>query len=136
MVTLADFGSGQVLLSMIYFFLFFIWIWLLITIFADIFRSSDLSGWGKALWSIFVIVLPFLGIFMYLIVRGGKMHERALAQAQAQDTATREYIRSVSGGSGGASGSPADQLAQLADLHAKGVIDDAEFTKLKAKVAS
>jgi hypothetical protein len=133
LVTLADFGSGQVLLSMIYFFLFFIWIWLLITIFADIFRSADLSGWGKAGWSIFVILLPFLGIFMYLIVRGGKMHERALEQMQQQDAATREYIQSVTGGSGGGA---ADQIAQLADLHAKGVIDDAEFAKMKAKITA
>ena len=128
MVTLATFGSGQVLLSMLYFFLFFIWIWLLITVFADIFRDHELSGWGKALWSIFVILLPFLGIFVYLIARGGKMGERAFAQAQQQDAAAREYIRSVT------TGSPGDQIAQLADLHAKGVIDDGEFARLKAKV--
>src|ERR1700745_437496 len=111
----AVFGTGQVFWSMLYFFLFFIWIWLLITVFADIFRSSDLSGWGKALWSIFVIVLPFLGIFVYLIARGGKMGERAFQQAQDQDAAAREYIRGVT------TTSPGDQLAQLADLHAKGV---------------
>jgi hypothetical protein len=128
MVTLATFGSGQVLLSMLWFFLFFIWIWLLITVFADIFRDHELSGWGKALWSIFVIVLPFLGIFVYLIARGGKMGERAFAQAQAQDAAARDYIRSVS------TSSPGDQLTQLADLHSKGVIDDGEFARLKAKV--
>lgn len=129
---LADFGSGQVLLSMLWFFLFFIWIWLLITVFADIFRSPDLSGWGKALWSIFVIVMPYLGVFVYLIARGGKMHDHALQMAQAQDQAARAYIRSAVSNGGG----PADQVAQLAELHDKGVIDDAEFQRLKARVAS
>jgi hypothetical protein len=128
----AQFGSGQVLLSMLWFFLFFIWIWLLITIFADIFRSPDMGGWGKALWSIFVILLPFLGVFVYLIARGGKMHEHAIQAAQAQDAMAREYIRNtVAAGSG-----PADQVAQLAQLHEQGVIDDAEFQRLKAKIAS
>jgi hypothetical protein len=126
----SDFGSGQVFLSMLWFFLFFIWIWLLITVFADIFRSPDLSGWGKALWSIFVIFLPYLGVFVYLIARGHKMQEHAVNMAQQQDAAAREYIRSTV-----ATASPADQIAQLADLHAKGVIDDAEFAKMKAKVA-
>lgn len=128
-MTLAEFGSGQVFLSMLYFFLFFIWIWLLITVFADVFRSPELSGWGKAAWTIFVVVLPFLGVFVYLIARGGKMQEHAVQYAQAQDKAAREYIQSVSSG-------PADQVSQLADLRAKGVIDDAEFQRLKAKVAS
>ena len=67
-----DYPLGGVFLSMLYFFLFFIWIWILITVFMDIFRSPDLSGWGKALWSIFVIILPFLGVFIYLIARGGR----------------------------------------------------------------
>jgi hypothetical protein len=129
---LADCGSGPVLRSMLWVFLFCFWIWRLIPVFADIFRSPDLSGWGKALWSIFVIVMPYLGVFVYLIARGGKMHEHAIQMANAQDQAAREYIRSaVSNGSG-----PADQVAQLAALHDKGVIDDAEFQRLKARVAS
>ena len=77
---LADFGTGQVFWSMLWFFLFFIWIWLLIVVFSDIFRSPDLSGWGKALWSIFVIVVPYLGVFVYLIARGHKMQEHAVLQ--------------------------------------------------------
>jgi hypothetical protein len=77
----AQFGTGQVFLSMLWFFLFFIWIWLLIVVFADIFRSHDLGGWGKALWTIFVIVLPYLGVFVYLIARGGKMADRAAESA-------------------------------------------------------
>ena len=79
----ADFGTGQVVWSMIWFVLFFIWIWLLIVVFADIFRSQDLSGWGKALWILFVIVLPYLGVFIYLIVRGHRMSEHAEQAAAA-----------------------------------------------------
>jgi|SRR4051812_26324888 len=123
---LAQFGTGQVLLSMMWFFLFFIWIWLLISVFGDIFRSRDMGGGAKTLWIIFVIFLPYLGVFVYLIARGNKMHEHALQSAQAQDQAAREYIRSVSA-------SPADELAKLADLKAQGVLDDAEFERLKAK---
>ena len=125
----ADFGTGQVFLSFVYFFLFFIWIWLLIAVFSDIFRSTDLSGWGKALWTIFVVVAPYLGVFVYLIARGGKMHQHAVRDVQAQDEAARAYIRdAVNNGS-----SATDQVAQLANLKAQGVIDDAEFQKLKAK---
>ena len=89
-MTLAEeFGSGQVLWSMFYFFLFFIWIYLLIIVFSDIFRSDDLGGWAKALWVIFVIVLPYLGVFVYLIARGNKMSEHAAQAAQAQNDAQR-----------------------------------------------
>lgn len=125
----AEWGTGQVFWSFLWFFLFFIWIWLLITVFADIFRSRDLSGWGKALWSIFIIVLPYLGVFVYLIARGGKMHEHAVAQAQAQDAAMRDYIRGVTASNGGT----ADELARLAELRERGVISDAEFEQLKAR---
>ena len=78
MFVAAEWGSGQVFWSMLWFFLFFIWIWLLITVFADLFRSHDLSGWGKALWCIFVIVVPYLGVFVYLIARGDEMGKHAL----------------------------------------------------------
>ncbi len=94
---LADFGTGQVFLSMMYFFLFFIWIWLLIVVFSDIFRSHDLGGVAKALWVIFVIVVPYLGVFVYLIARGHKMSEHAMEAAQAQDAAQRAYVQSVAG---------------------------------------
>ena len=80
---------GQVFWAMLWFFLFFIWIWLLIVVFADIFRSHDLSGWGKALWVLFVIILPYLGVLVYLIARGKSMQERAIAQAAEQEKATR-----------------------------------------------
>src|SRR5689334_3163234 len=82
MSLLAEFGTGQVLWSFIWFFLLFIWIWLLIIVFSDIFRSPDLNGWVKAVWVIFVILLPYLGVLVYLIARGGKMHEHAVQQQQ------------------------------------------------------
>ena len=125
-----DFGTGQVFLSMLWFFVFFIWIWLLITVFADIFRSHDMGGVTKFLWVIFVIFLPYLGVFVYLIARGHKMSEHALEAAQANDAAARAYIQQAAG----TSGSSADELARLADLKSKGVIDDAEFAKMKAKI--
>lgn len=78
---------------MLYFFLFFIWIWLLISVFADIFRSHDLGGVAKAFWVLFCVVLPYLGVFIYLIARGNTMHEHALEASQAQDAAARQYIR-------------------------------------------
>jgi hypothetical protein len=129
-MVLAEFGTGQVFWSMVWFFLFFIWIWLLFVVFGDIFRSQDLSGWGKALWSIFIIFLPYLGVFVYLVARGGKMHEHAMQAAQAQETAMRQYVQSVAATSGS---STADEIARLADLREKGVITDAEFEQGKAK---
>lgn len=126
----SDFGSGQVLLSMLWFFLFFIWIWLLITVFADIFRSQDLSGWGKALWTIFVIVLPYLGVFVYLIARGRKMHERGVQEAQAREAEFRGYVQDVAGSNGR---SQSDEIARLAELRDKGVLTQAEFDRAKAK---
>jgi Short C-terminal domain/Phospholipase_D-nuclease N-terminal len=128
-VLAANFGTGEVFLEMLYFFFFIIWIWLLIIVFADIFRSHDLSGWGKALWTIFVIILPYLGVFVYLIARGHKMSEHAAQAAQAQDAATRAYIQSAAG----SGTSTADELSRLADLKAQGVIDENEFQQLKAK---
>src|ERR1700689_5257599 len=103
-------------LTMLYFFLFVIWIWLLITVFIDIFRSHDMGGWAKALWVIFIIILPFLGVFVYLIARGGKMHERAAAQAAEQQKAFDQYVKEAAG----SSDSTADQLSKLADLKSQG----------------
>jgi hypothetical protein len=130
---LATFGTGQVLWSMLWFFCFFILIWLLIVVFGDIFRSDDLSGWAKAAWTIFVIFLPYLGIFVYLIARGGKMQKHAVQEAQAQDTAFRQYVQSAVNTNGG---SAADQIAKLADLRDKGAISEAEFQQAKAKALS
>ena len=128
---LAEFGTGQVFWSMLWFFLFFIWIWLLISLFGDIFSSSDLSGGAKAMWTIFIIVLPFLGVLVYLIVRGNSMQERALQDAANRESEFRGYVQSVAGASGG--GGAADEIAKLADLRDKGVISDAEFQAAKAK---
>jgi hypothetical protein len=128
----SDFGTGQVFLSMLWFFLFFIWIWLLIMVFSDIFRSHDMGGFAKFLWVIFVIVLPYLGVFVYLIARGHKMSEHAMQAAQAQDAAARAYIQQAAG----TSASGADELARLADLKAQGVITDAEFQQMKAKIVN
>jgi Short C-terminal domain/Phospholipase_D-nuclease N-terminal len=127
-VLAAEWGTGQVFWSMMWFFIFFIWIWLLITVFADIFRSHDLSGIAKAIWIIFVILVPYLGVFVYLIARGHKMQEHAMEAAQAQEQAMRQYVQSVA-----PTASPADELAKLADLKAKGVISDAEYEAAKAK---
>lgn len=124
------FGSGELLWSMLWFFLFIIWIWVLIAIFGDIFRSDDLSGVAKAFWVLFVVVLPWLGILVYLIARGSGMQERSVAQAQANAAQFQEYVRQTAGSS------PVDELAKLADLRSKGVLTDAEFEAQKAKLLS
>ena len=125
----SDFGTGQVFLSMLWFFLFFIWIWLLIVVFSDIFRSHDMGGFAKAIWVIFVIIFPYLGVFVYLIARGHKMAEHAQQAALAQDAAAKAYIQQAAG----TTGSTADEIQRLADLKAQGVITDAEFEAGKAK---
>ena len=126
----AEWGTGQVFLSFLWFFLFFIWIWLLIVVFSDIFRSHDLSGWAKALWIIFVVILPYLGVFVYLIARGRHMQEHAVSDAKQLDADFRQYVQSAAGTSGGGA---ADEITRLADLRDKGVITDAEFEQAKAK---
>jgi Short C-terminal domain/Phospholipase_D-nuclease N-terminal len=110
-------------------FLWVIWIWILIWIFIDIFRSHDLSGWAKALWFLFVLFIPLVGVLVYLIVRGGKMQERAVQQAQQDDQQFRSYVQEAAG-----SQSPADQLTKLADLRDRGVITAEEFDREKAKI--
>ena len=106
-----------------------LWIWVLIYVFIDIFRSHDLSGWAKALWFVFVLFIPLIGVLVYLIARGGEMHERAQQQAQQQDQEARRYIQQAAG-----EPNPADQLAKLADLRDRGVITADEFEQQKAKV--
>ena len=115
--------------AMLWFFMFIIWIWLLITVFVDVFRS-DISGWGKAGWTFFVIVLPFLGVFVYLIANGNKMRERSEAQAAESQAAQNEYVRSVAD----SGTSTADQLATLSNLHDSGKLTDEEFAAQKAKL--
>ena len=112
-------------------FLWVLWIWILIYVFIDIFRSHDLSGWGKALWFLFVLFIPLIGVLVYLIARGGKMQERAQQDARQQEKDFRAYVQEAA-----SSGTPADQLAKLADLRDRGVISAEEFEREKAKVLS
>ena len=129
---LAEFGTGQVFWSIVWFSLFFLWIWLVVMIFTDIFRSPDLSGWGKAAWSIFVIVFPYLGIFTYLIARGRKMSEHAADEAHHRDQMFRSYVHDVVA----SEPNDVDQLARLAALRDEGVIDEDEFRRMKARVTA
>jgi ABC-type dipeptide/oligopeptide/nickel transport system permease subunit len=131
--TLAEFGTGQVLWSIIWFTLFFIWIWILISVFADIFRSDDLGGFAKTIWIIFVIVLPYLGVFVYLIARGKGMQERSMKQVAAAQAAQAQYIQSVAGTS---APSASEEIARLAGLRDKGAISEEEFQAAKAKALS
>jgi hypothetical protein len=115
--------------TMLEFFLFFIWIWLALMVFADIFRSHDLGGLSKALWVIFIVLLPYVGVFAYLLFRGGAMHERAAAQTALQRQAFERHFPMDASGS-----TPADQLHKLADLKERGFISEEEFQAEKAKI--
>jgi len=117
--------------TMLWFFLWFAWIVILIRVFADIFRSHDLGGFAKALWSIFVILVPFLGVFVYLIARGHHMAEHDMADAQQREQAFQSYVKDAAGSG---TNSTADELAKLADLKERGVISDAEFQQQKSKL--
>lgn len=125
----AEWGTGEVFLSILWFFLFLMWMFLVIFIVFDIFRSHDLSGWAKALWVIGILVFPFLGILLYLVIRGGSMHERQVRAVEEQDAAMKEYIRDATSGP-----SAADELAKLADLHNAGKLSDEEFATAKARI--
>jgi len=116
--------------TMFWFFIWILWIILLFRVFGDIFRSHDLSGWAKAAWSIFVILVPFLGVFVYLIARGHAMSQRDVDQAQARQQAFNSYVQEVAA----TGGSTADELTKLADLKDRGVISVAEFEVQKAKI--
>lgn len=126
----AEWQVGQVLWSTVWITLFLLWILLVIRVFADIFRSRDMSGVMKVLWMIFVVAMPYLGVFAYVIVRGRSMTERDIEAAQAQEAALQSYIRQAAGGAGGGR---VAELERLAALRAQGAIDDAEFERLKAE---
>lgn len=115
--------------SMLMIFGLVLWIWLLFTVFLDVFRSPDLGGWGKAGWVLFVLVLPLVGVLVYLIARGHKMQEHAVQRAQAQEQAFSSYVRGVAG-----DGSSTDELSKLADLRDRGVVTPEEFERQKAKI--
>jgi hypothetical protein len=127
----ANYPVLDIFWSLLEFFLWVIWIWIIIWIFIDIFRSHDLSGWAKALWFLFVLIIPLVGVLVYLIVRGGSMHERAVRQAQHQDDAFRHYVQQAAASS---PASTADQLTKLADLRDRGVISGDEFDREKQKL--
>ena len=125
---IADFGLGEALLTALMVFFLVIWIWILITILTDLFRDDEVSGSSKAVWVFFLVFLPFLTGLIYLIARGGGMRERTLAAERESKQEMDSYIRDTAGTS------PADELAKLADLKAKGTISDEEFERMKAKV--
>jgi hypothetical protein len=124
-----DYPLGGVLVSVFWIVMWVLWFMLLWRVFGDIFRSDDLSGGGKTAWIIFVILLPFLGIFVYLIARGDEMGKRDLEQAAAQEKQFRAYVQQTAG-----SGSAAEELERLAALKESGVITEAEFAQQKAKL--
>jgi ABC-type Fe3+ transport system permease subunit len=125
---LAAYGLGDVLLSMFVFFMWILWFWLLFTVFGDLFRRHDVSGWVKAGWTVFVIILPFLGVFIYLIAEGKGMAERNVKQAQQAQSQMDSYVRSVA-----SSGSATENIAKAKELLDSGAITQAEFEALKAK---
>jgi ABC-type multidrug transport system fused ATPase/permease subunit len=126
-----DYPILDIFLTMLWFFLFFIWIWLLVMVFFDIFRSHDMNGWIKALWVIFIVILPFLGVLVYLIARGGSMQERRARDAAQQKQAFDQYVRETAGTSGE---DTASQLSKLSDLKSQGVLTEEEFQAEKAKL--
>ena len=128
---LADIGQGDLLITMFELFIFILWFWLLITVFADLFSDHEESTGKKILWVIFVLLVPYLGVFVYLIARGPKMGERAIARQQVADARFKEYVQANAGG-----GSAADEVAKLHDLKSSGAISDAEYDAMKAKIVS
>jgi uncharacterized membrane protein YcjF (UPF0283 family) len=125
----ADYPFLDILWTMVIFFAWIAWIWIAITVFIDIFRRHDIGGWGKAFWVVFVIVLPFLGVLIYLIAQHDGMRERTLEQAKAQQTAMDQYVRETAGGS-------ANEIAKAKELLDSGAITQAEYDSIKAKALS
>jgi hypothetical protein len=126
MLIAADYPFLDILWTMIIFFAWVAWFWILITVFADLFRRHDIGGWGKAAWVVFVIVLPFLGVLVYLIGQHDGMRERSMKQAETQQAAFDQYVREAAGGS-------AAEIAKAQELLDKGTISQAEFEAIKAK---
>jgi hypothetical protein len=125
----ADYPFLDVLWTMILFFCWVAWIWIVITVFIDVFRRDDIGGWGKAAWVVFVIVVPFLGVLVYLIAQHDGMRERSVRQARAQKQEFDQYVREAAGGS-------AAEIAQAKQLLDVGTITQDEFDKIKAKALS
>jgi hypothetical protein len=127
----ADYPLLNIFWTMLWFFLFVIWIWLLISVIADIFRSHDLSGWAKALWLLFVIFMPYLGVFVYLIARSDRMREHAMSDAERRDAAFRSAVQEAAGTG---TVSAADELSKLASLRDQGVLTPEEFEQQKRQL--
>jgi len=127
---MSDYPLLNIFWTMLEFFLWILWFFLLFRILTDLFRSHDVSGWGKAAWIILVIVLPFLGVLIYVIVRGKGMARRDAEQVQKNQDAFRAYVRDAAKDDN----APTDNLATLADLHQRGVLDDAEFQRAKDRL--
>ena len=125
---LAAYSFGDVMWTMFVFFCWILFFWLLFGVFGDLFSRHDVSGWGKAGWTLLVIILPFIGIFIYLITQGKGMGERAQQRAQSQQTQVDDYVRSVA-----ASASPTEEIAKGKELLESGAISQAEYDQLKAK---
>ncbi|MFD4914445.1 SHOCT domain-containing protein [Streptomyces virginiae] len=125
-----DYPLLNVFWTMMWFFLWIMWFFLLFKVITDVFRDHTLGGWGKAGWIIFVLVLPFLGVFVYLIARGRSMHERDRKQAEEQQAAFRSYVQQTAGSGAGS----AEELHKLSVLKDKGDITQAEFDRAKAKI--
>ena len=123
-----DYPLLEVFWTMLIFFSFVIWIWILIVVFGDIFRRHDIGGWGKTGWIIFVVILPYLGVFVYLIAEHKGMSERSVKQAEAQQAQMDQYVRSVAG-----SGDPTEQISKAKELLDRGAISQAEFDQIKQK---
>jgi hypothetical protein len=129
-----DVSFGEVVLSTLWFMVVFAWIWLMVSILTDLFRDPSVSGWGKAAWTLFLIVLPWVGALTYLIVRGRSMNERAAARAQRHEAQFRQYVREAAGETPTRATSSADELAKLADLRQRGVLTDREYERAKASL--
>jgi hypothetical protein len=128
-VVMANFGLGEALLTVLEIFLFVAWIWILITVIGDLFSDHTVSGWGKAAWTLGLILVPFLGVFVYLIARGDGMHERAAKRQAEARSQFDSYIRETAS-------SPTDELAKLGDLRDRGVLSESEFEQAKSRLLS
>lgn len=127
-MVLASYPFLEVFWTMLVFFAFFIWIWLLFVVFADLFRRSDISGWVKVAWIILIIILPYLGVFIYLIVEHNGLTERSVKQQKTAQTEMDEYVRSVAG-----PGDPTEQIAKGEELLKRGTISQSEFDQIKRR---
>jgi len=129
MLIAADYPFLDIFWTMLLFFAWFAWIWIAITCFIDIFRRHDIGGWGKAFWVVFIIVIPFLGVLVYLIAQHDGMRDRSVQQAKAQQAAFDDYVRDAAGG-------PATEIAKAKELLDSGAITQADFDAIKAKALS